>query len=80
MSVANLREVDRHKVRKPLFCKTICPRAPLARMIGKRSRSGLSTDLFGQVLIPDEPSRRERPVQQAIVSRMESREDGVCTY
>jgi hypothetical protein len=41
------RGVAHQQLLKPLFCKRIRPRAPLARLIGKRSRSSLSTDLCG---------------------------------
>jgi hypothetical protein len=49
-----------------VFCKKIRPRAPFARMIGKRSWSGLSTDLFGKPRMDElTTSNIERPTSKS---------------
>jgi hypothetical protein len=50
-----IRGIIHQQVRKPLFCNRIRPRAPLARLIEKRSLSGLSQVRDGQ------PNTDERP-------------------
>jgi len=44
-------EAGHQLVRKPAFCKRMRPRAPLARMIGARSRSGSPEVRDGGLLV-----------------------------
>jgi len=45
---AVFRRLAHQQLHQPMFCKRIRPRAPLARLVGKRKRSGSLKNLFGQ--------------------------------